>query len=100
MPAQSPMHQRKIQVSCHPHARTRSPTRPCSSRDPSLCPSAEAKEKGRGAVRRTQESDRIASLAPAQIEVCAGAVLSSGGCAENQAAGAVPHYGSPADLNL
>jgi hypothetical protein len=38
----------------------------------------------------TQASDRIASLALAQIEVCAGAVLSGSGRSEHQATSAVP----------
>src|SRR5947207_2030749 len=41
-------------------------------------------------VRLTQEPDWFAPLAPAEVEVCAGAVLSSGGCTEHQAIGAVP----------
>ena len=59
-----------------PHARVRQGTTP-------------AKES-RGLVRRTQEPDRIASLAIAQIEVRAGAVPLGGRCAEYQATGAVP----------
>src|SRR6185369_11946256 len=72
---------------------------PLFGRDASLCPRAEAKKKGRSAIRGTQESDRTASLAPAQVEVRTGAVLSSGGCAEPRAAGAVPGQASPADRN-
>src|SRR6266568_449854 len=53
-----------------------------------------------GPVRRTQESDRIASLAPAQTEVRAGAVFPGSCGPEHQAASAVPqptnntYYGS------
>jgi hypothetical protein len=93
------MHQREIHVSRHPHARRCSPTCPRFGRDVSLCPHAEAKKKGRSVIRGTQESDRIAPIAPAQVEVRAGAVLSSGGCAEPQATGAVPQQASAADRN-
>src|SRR5438046_797172 len=49
---------------------------------------------------RTQEPDRTTSLAPAETEVCAGAVLPNSGGAEHQASGAAPqptantHWGS------
>src|SRR5260370_9101028 len=48
------------------------------------------KKKGGSPVRGTQESDRIASLAPAQTEVRAGAVLPGSRGPEHQAASAVP----------
>jgi hypothetical protein len=60
---------------------------------------AEAKEKGRGVVRGTQESDRTSSLAPTETKVRKGAVLPSGNCAEPQATGTVPEQASPADRN-
>ena len=59
-----------------------------------------AKKEGGSPVRGTQESDRTASPAPAEIEVRAGAVLPGSGGPEHQATGAVPqptdntHYGS------
>jgi hypothetical protein len=43
------------------------------------------KKKGGSVVRRTQESDRIASPALAQIKVCSRAVLPRGSCPEHQA---------------
>ena len=49
-----------------------------------------AKKEGGSPVRGTQESDRIASLAPTQTEVRAGAVLPGSGGPEHQATGAVP----------
>src|SRR5450631_4790731 len=58
------------------------------------------KKKGGSPVRGTQESDRIASLAPAQTKVRAGAVLPGSRGPEHQAASAVPqptdntYYGS------
>ena len=58
------------------------------------------KKEGGSPVRGTQESDRIASLAPAQTEVRAGAVLPGSRGPEHQAASAVPqptdntYYGS------
>jgi hypothetical protein len=63
-------------------------------------PEHSGKKKGGGPVRGTQESDRIASLAPAPNEVRAGAVLPGSRGPEHQAASAVPqqtdnpYYGS------
>ncbi len=62
--------------------------------------STAAKKKGGSLVRGTEESDRIASLAPAETEVRAGAVLPGSGGPEHQTTGAVPqptdntYYGS------
>jgi hypothetical protein len=53
-------------------------------------PCTTAKKEGGSLVRRTQESDRPASPAPAEIEVRAGAVLPGGSGAEHQAASALP----------
>ena len=53
-----------------------------------------AKKEGGSLVRGTQESDRTASLAPAEAEVRAGAVLPGSGGAEHQATGPVPQPSS------
>src|SRR5690242_14699219 len=84
------MHQRSIPVSCHPHGGTGSAARPRVSEDARVCWCTAAEKEGRSPVRRTEESDRTPPLAPTQIEVCAGAVLSSRNCAEPQAPGPVP----------
>jgi hypothetical protein len=51
---------------------------------------AQAQRERKKVEARTQESDRIASPAFAQIEVCAGAVLPGGSRPEHQATRAVP----------
>ena len=94
------MHQRSVSLSCHPHGRTRPATRTGAGEHATVrsCPTAK-KESG-SLVRGTQESDRGASLAPAEIEVRAGAVLPGSGGPEHQTTGAVPqstdntYYGS------
>ena len=53
-------------------------------------PGATAKKEGRGLVRRTEEPDRSATLAPAQVEVRTGAVLSSSGSPKHETLGAIP----------
>jgi len=55
-----------------------------------VCQGTAGKKEGGSPVRGTQESDRIAPLAPAQTEVRAGAVLPGSGGPEHQATGAVP----------
>ena len=55
-----------------------------------VCQGTTAEKESRSVVRGAQESDRSAPLAPAEIEVCAGAVLLGSGCAEHQATSAVP----------
>src|SRR5579859_1559444 len=92
--AQSPMHQRSVSLSCHPHGRTRPATRTGVGEHARICQGTKGKKKGGSPVRRTQESDRIASPAFAQIEVRAGAVLPGGSRPEHQATDAVPQ---PAD---
>ncbi len=49
-----------------------------------------AKKEGGSLVRRTEESDRTASPAPEEIEVCSRAVLPGSGGPEHQTTGAVP----------
>jgi hypothetical protein len=53
-------------------------------------PCTAAKEEGRSSVRGTKKSDRAASLAPAEIEVCPRAVLPGSGGPKHQATRAVP----------
>ena len=88
--AQSPMYQRSVSLSCHPHGRTRPATRSGVGEHARVCPGTAGKKKGGSPVRGTQESDRIASLAPAPTEVRTGAVLLGSGGAEHQATGALP----------
>jgi len=52
--------------------------------------STAAKKEGGSLVRGTEESDRIAALAPAKIEIRAGAVLPGSSSSEHQATGALP----------
>ena len=63
---------------------------------PEFAAGTAAKKEGGSLVRGTQESDRTASLAPAEIEVRAGAVLPGSGGPEHQATRAVPQ---PTDNN-
>ncbi|MBZ5598245.1 MAG: transposase [Acidobacteriia bacterium] len=87
---ESAVYQRRVPLSCHPHAGTSSTTRPRTGRHARLCPCATGTKESGGPVCGTQESDRAASLAPAQIEVRAGAVLPGSRGPEHQAASAVP----------
>src|SRR5205814_1662189 len=75
MCAESPMHQRVLSVAEHPPARTRPATRTGVSQHAAVCPGTATEKEGRSVVRRTEKSDWAASPAPAEIEVCAGAVL-------------------------
>ncbi len=88
--AKSAMHQRPFSVSEHPPARTRPATRPRVSQHARICSRPATEKKGGSTVRRTEESNRAASPATAEIEVCAGAVLPGRSCAEPQTLGAVP----------
>src|SRR5215831_576970 len=90
MCAEGAMHQRSVSVSCHPHGGTGSAARPRVGEHTGVCQRAAAKKEGGSLVRRTEESDRIASLTPAQTEVRSGAVLPSCGSTELEAPGAVP----------
>ena len=85
--AKSPMHQRSVSLSCHPHGRTRPATRARWRTRQSL-PRHCGKDGRWKPCSRTQESDRTATPASAETEVRAGAVLSGGG-PEPQATGAV-----------
>src|SRR5207245_8462800 len=84
------MHQRSVSLSCHPHGRTRPATRTGVGEDARVCLGTAGKKEGGSPVRGTQESDRIAPLAPAPTEVRAGAILPRSSGAEHQAANAVP----------
>src|SRR2546428_13996846 len=94
------MHRWRVSLSCHPHGRTRPVTRSRVGKHARVCEGTAGKKEGGSPVRGTQESDRIASLAPAQTEVRAGAVLPGSRGSEHQAASAVPqptdntYYGS------
>src|ERR1035441_1973767 len=90
MLAKSAMHQWSIPVSCHPHGRTGPATRTRVSQHASVREGTARKKEGGGVVRRTQESDRTASSAPAGIKVCSRAILHGGGCAKYQTAGSLP----------
>ena len=84
------MHRRGFSLSSHPHGRTSPATRTRVGEDSGVRQSAATKKEGGSLVRGTQEPDRAASLALAQTEVRAGAVLPGSGCPEHQAPGAVP----------
>jgi hypothetical protein len=87
-----PVHGRTVPVSCNPHERNSSAA---SARSPNYIGvrigTATAKE-GRGALRRTKESQshRPPSAPAPQVEVRTRAVLPGGHCPEHQAAGPVP----------
>jgi transposase len=88
--AKSPMHQRPFSISEHPPTRTRPTTRTGVSQHARVCSGPATEKEGGSAVRRTEKSDRAASPAPAEIEVCAGAVLPGCRCTEPQALSPVP----------
>src|SRR5436190_15491660 len=98
--AQSPMHQRSVSLSRHPHGRSRPATRSGVGEHARVCEGTAGKKEGRSSVRRTQESNRTATLAPTAHEVRAGAVLPGSGGAEHQTTRAFPqptdhsYYGS------
>ncbi len=100
MCAKSPMHQRRVSLSCHPHGGTRPATRTRVGEHARVCEGTAGKKEGGSLVRGTQESNRIASPPSAEITVCAGAVLPGGGCPEPQATSPLPqptddtYYGS------
>src|SRR5450631_464885 len=84
------MHHGPIQISRHPHPRTFPATRTGLVEHARVCAGTTAEEKSGSLVRRTEESDRAASLALAETEVRAGAVLPGSGSPEHQATRAVP----------
>src|SRR5262249_10283326 len=94
MLTKSTMHHWTKQVSRHSHPRVSSATRTRVGEHGRVNKGTTSTQESGSIICRTQESDRIASLAPAEIEVCARAVLPGSGCAEHQATGAVSQ---PAD---
>src|SRR6266853_709555 len=72
--AQSPMHQRSVPLSCHPHGRTSPATRTRVGEHASIRPCPAAKKEGGSIVRGVEEPDRTAAFAPAETKVRAGAV--------------------------
>src|ERR1700728_1119942 len=84
------MHQRPFSVTEYPPARSRPATRARVSQHARVCSRPATEKEGGSTIRRTEESNRAASPASAEIEVCAGAVLPGGSCAEPQTLGAVP----------
>jgi len=72
------------------HGRTRPATRTEVGEHATVCEGTAGKKEGGSPVRGTQESNRIATPASAEITVCAGAVLPGGGCPEPQATGPLP----------
>src|SRR5215468_5206428 len=83
-------HCTSLSRSCHPHGGTSSAACPRVSEHAGVCQGTAAEKEGGSPVRGTQESDRTPPPAITQIEVRAGAVLSSGGCTESQTPGPVP----------
>ena len=98
--AKTAMHQRCLPEPYHPPERTSPATRKGVSEHARVRPGTAAKKEGGSLVRGTEESGRAASLAPAQTEVRARAILPGSGGPEHQATGAVPrptddtYYGS------
>ena len=74
----------------HPCARTSAPTCTGVGEHARVRPCTAAKKEGGSFVRGTEESDRAAPLAPAEVEIREGAVLRGSGGPEHQAASAVP----------
>src|SRR5213075_3074926 len=88
--APTTMHQCCLPGPDHPPERTSPATCAGVGQHARVRPSTAAKKEGGSLVRRTQKSDRIAALASAEIEVCAGTVLPGSSSAEPQAFGALP----------
>jgi len=88
--APAAMHECGFPMPGHPSARTGAATRTGVSQHARVCQGTAAKEEGGSVVRRTQESDRAASSALAEIEVRARAVPPGSCGAEHQAIGAFP----------
>src|SRR6478672_9571607 len=88
--APTAMHQCRFSLSEHSPARSSPATGTGVSRHARVCSCAAPEKESGSAIRRTEESDRIASLAPAEIEICAGAVLPGSRGTEHQATGALP----------
>jgi hypothetical protein len=90
MLAPTPMHQCCLPGPYHPPERTSPTTCAGVGQHAGLRQSTAAKKEGGSFVRGTEESDRIAASASAEIEVRTRAVLPGGGRSEHQATGALP----------
>jgi hypothetical protein len=88
--AETAMHQCSFPVSYHPPVRIGSATGTRAGEHARVRHCTAAKKEGGSLIRGTQESDWAAALAPAEIEVRAGAVLPGSGGPEHQATRAVP----------
>jgi hypothetical protein len=87
-----PVHDRTVPVSCNPHERNSSAASPRSPHYTGVRTGTATAKEGRGALRRTKESQshRPSSAPAPQVEVRTRAVLPGGHCPEHQAAGPVP----------
>ena len=88
--APTTMHQCCLPGPHHPPERTSPRTCPETAEHAGVRQSTAAKKKGGSLVRGTEESDRIATLASAETEVRAGAVILSGDGPEHKTISAVP----------
>src|SRR5689334_11940346 len=84
------MHQCRFSLSEHPPARACPATRTGVGQHARVCSRPATEKESGGAIRRVEKSDRPASPPPAEIEVCAGAVLPGCSCTEPQTLGPVP----------
>src|SRR5215470_5074700 len=84
------MHQRGFPGADHPPERTRAATRSAVSQHAGVRESTTAEKESGSPVCRVEESNRPAPLAPAEIEVCARAVLSGCNGAKPETARALP----------
>ena len=88
--APTTMHQRRFPGADHPPERTSAATRSGVSEHAGVRESTTAEKESGSPVCRAEESDRPAPLASAEIEVCAGAVLSGCNGAKPETARAIP----------
>ena len=84
------MHQCCLPRPYHPSERTRPTTCAGVGQHTGVRQGTTAEKESGSLVRRTEESDRIAALASAQIEVRTRAVLPGSDSAEHKKAGALP----------
>jgi len=84
MRAKSAMHQCRFPISDYPPVRISPATRPGLGQYGRVHEGTTAEEESGSVIRGTQESDRTAPLASAEIEVCAGTILPSSCCTEHQ----------------
>jgi rubrerythrin len=88
--APATMHQCCLPGSYHPSERASPTTCAGVGQHARVRQSTAAKKEGGSLVRGTEESNRIATLAPAETQVRARAVLPGSGSSEHQATGALP----------